>query len=74
MCFLEVVPMEELKILEHLHLLLKGRKKAENVTAWLVPGSHIVEDQIKEEGILDIIGRSRICIASTRLFCLFGDE
>jgi len=35
--------------------IVKGRKKAENVTVWLVPGSHIVEKQIIEEGILDII-------------------
>jgi len=35
--------------------LVKGKHKAEGVTAWLVPGSHIVESQIKEEGILDIL-------------------
>ena len=35
--------------------MYKGRKKADNVIAWLVPGSHEVEDKIKEEGILDII-------------------
>ncbi|NBB26692.1 3-isopropylmalate dehydratase large subunit [Cellulophaga sp. BC115SP] len=35
--------------------IVKGRKKADNITAWLVPGSHIVEAQIKEEGILDIL-------------------
>jgi 3-isopropylmalate/(R)-2-methylmalate dehydratase large subunit len=35
--------------------IVKGRKKADNVTAWLVPGSHVVESQIKEEGILDIL-------------------
>ncbi|MCB9202970.1 MAG: 3-isopropylmalate dehydratase large subunit [Flavobacteriales bacterium] len=35
--------------------IVKGHKKADNITAWLVPGSHIVEDQIKEEGILDIL-------------------
>ena len=35
--------------------IVKGRKKADNVTAWIVPGSHIVEAQIKEEGILDIL-------------------
>ncbi|MFN4145286.1 MAG: 3-isopropylmalate dehydratase large subunit [Runella sp.] len=35
--------------------VVKGRKKADNVTAWLVPGSHIVESQIKEEGIYDIL-------------------
>ena len=26
-----------------------------HVTAWIVPGSHVVEAQIKEEGILDIL-------------------
>ena len=35
--------------------IVKGRKKADNITAWLVPGSHVVEDQIKKEGILDIL-------------------
>jgi 3-isopropylmalate/(R)-2-methylmalate dehydratase large subunit len=35
--------------------IVKGRKKADNVTAWLVPGSHKVESAIKEEGILDIL-------------------
>lgn len=35
--------------------LIKGKKKADNITAWIVPGSHIVEQQIKEEGILDIL-------------------
>jgi 3-isopropylmalate/(R)-2-methylmalate dehydratase large subunit len=35
--------------------IVKGRKKAENVTAWIVPGSHIVEDQIRQEGIFDIL-------------------
>jgi 3-isopropylmalate/(R)-2-methylmalate dehydratase large subunit len=33
---------------------VKGKKKAENVTAWLVPGSWQVRKQIKEEG-LDLI-------------------
>ncbi|MEO9892565.1 3-isopropylmalate dehydratase large subunit [Aurantibacter sp.] len=35
--------------------IVKGKKKADNVTAWLVPGSHKVEAAIKEEGILDIL-------------------
>ncbi|WP_109697987.1 3-isopropylmalate dehydratase large subunit [Chitinophaga deserti] len=35
--------------------IVKGRKKADNVTAWIVPGSHIVEAQIREEGIYDIL-------------------
>jgi len=34
--------------------IVKGRQKADNVTAWLVPGSHVVEAKIKEEGLLDI--------------------
>jgi 3-isopropylmalate/(R)-2-methylmalate dehydratase large subunit len=35
--------------------IVKGRKKADNVTAWIVPGSHLVEKQIREEGIYDIL-------------------
>ncbi|MBL7735929.1 MAG: 3-isopropylmalate dehydratase large subunit [Chitinophagaceae bacterium] len=35
--------------------IVKGRKKADHVTAWIVPGSHTVEQQIREEGILDIL-------------------
>ena len=35
--------------------LVKGRKKADTITAWLVPGSHVVEAQIREEGILAIL-------------------
>ncbi len=38
--------------------IVKGRKKAPNVTAWLVPGSHKVETAIREEGILDILHES----------------
>ena len=33
---------------------IKGKRKAENVTAWLVPGSKQVESQIIEEGLKDI--------------------
>lgn len=35
--------------------IIKGRRKADHVTAWIVPGSHVVVQQIKEEGILDIL-------------------
>ncbi|KAA1243723.1 3-isopropylmalate dehydratase large subunit [Aquimarina sp. RZ0] len=35
--------------------IVKGKKKADNITAWLVPGSHEVEGMIRKEGILDII-------------------
>ncbi len=34
---------------------VKGKKKAEGVTAWIVPGSHKVEDQAIKEGIKDIL-------------------
>jgi len=38
--------------------IIKGKKKASNVTAWLVPGSHKVLESIKEEGILKILNKS----------------
>ncbi|MGM9699624.1 MAG: 3-isopropylmalate dehydratase large subunit [Prevotella sp.] len=31
--------------------IVKGKKKADNVVAWLVPGSWLVDKQIREEGI-----------------------
>jgi 3-isopropylmalate/(R)-2-methylmalate dehydratase large subunit len=34
---------------------VKGKKKAPNVTAWLVPGSKQVENQIREEGLAEIL-------------------
>lgn len=34
---------------------VKGKKKAENITAWLVPGSWMVEQQIKDEGLYDVL-------------------
>ncbi|MEP5617278.1 MAG: aconitase family protein, partial [Flavobacteriaceae bacterium] len=38
--------------------IIKGRKKAANVTAWLVPGSHRVEEAIEKEGLLDILNNA----------------
>ncbi len=38
--------------------VVKGRKKADHITAWLVPGSHKVEAAIKEEGLLDIFNQA----------------
>ena len=35
--------------------VVKGKKKAENVVAWLVPGSWLVRKQIIEEGIDKIL-------------------
>ncbi len=34
---------------------VKGKKKAENITAWIVPGSKQVEKQANEEGITKIL-------------------
>ncbi|MCW3785052.1 3-isopropylmalate dehydratase large subunit [Plebeiibacterium sediminum] len=34
---------------------VKGKKKADGVTAWIVPGSHQVEDQAIAEGLKDIL-------------------
>ena len=31
--------------------IVKGRKKADNIIAWLVPGSWMVDEQIREEGL-----------------------
>ncbi|MGL1889078.1 MAG: 3-isopropylmalate dehydratase large subunit [Reichenbachiella sp.] len=38
--------------------IVEGKKKADHVTAWLVPGSHLVEAAIKEEGLLAIINEA----------------
>ena len=38
--------------------IIKGKKKASNVTVWLVPGSHKVLESIKQEGILKILNKS----------------
>lgn len=35
--------------------IVNGRKKADNVTAWLVPGSHKVIEQLKDEGLWEVI-------------------
>ena len=35
--------------------IVKGRKKAEHVTAWLVPGSWMVDEQIRKEGLDKIL-------------------
>lgn len=35
--------------------VVKGKQKAANVIAWLVPGSHLVAKQIKEEGLDTIL-------------------
>lgn len=37
---------------------VKGKKKADNITAWIVPGSKQVEKQAIEEGIADILSEA----------------
>jgi len=34
---------------------VKGKKKADNIIAWIVPGSKLVEKQAKEEGLVEIL-------------------
>ena len=34
--------------------IIKGRKKADNITAWIVPGSKLVEEQAEKEGLRKI--------------------
>ncbi len=38
--------------------IVKGRKKAQNVVAWLVPGSWAVDRQIREEGLDKILAEA----------------
>ena len=38
--------------------LVKGHQKADNITAWLVPGSWMVDAQIREEGLDKILKES----------------
>lgn len=38
--------------------VVKGRKKADNITAWIVPGSKLVEKKAYEEGLVDTLKQS----------------
>jgi 3-isopropylmalate/(R)-2-methylmalate dehydratase large subunit len=38
--------------------IVKGRKKADHITAWLVPGSHKVRQAIIDEGLYDILAEA----------------
>ncbi len=42
--------------------IVKGRKKADNVTAWLVPGSWMVDAQIREEGLDKVLEEAGFAI------------
>jgi 3-isopropylmalate/(R)-2-methylmalate dehydratase large subunit len=37
---------------------VKGKTKAENITAWIVPGSRMVERQAIDEGLVDILNEA----------------
>jgi 3-isopropylmalate/(R)-2-methylmalate dehydratase large subunit len=43
--------IEDFRVVAH---YVKGKQKAKNVTAWLVPGSRQVENQIEKEGLKEI--------------------
>ncbi len=40
--------------------VIKGKQKAENVTAWIVPGSHKVRKQAEKEGLIKIFNQAGI--------------
>ncbi|MBR3895870.1 MAG: 3-isopropylmalate dehydratase large subunit [Bacteroidaceae bacterium] len=42
--------------------IVKGRKKADNVVAWLVPGSWMVDAQIREEGLDKVLEEAGFAI------------
>ena len=47
--------IEDFRVVAH---YVKGKQKAKNVTAWLVPGSKQVENQIEKEGLKDIFQKA----------------
>lgn len=42
--------------------IVKGKKKADNITAWLVPGSWLVDKQISEEGLDKVLEEAGFAI------------
>ena len=42
--------------------IVKGKKKADNITAWLVPGSWLVDKQIREEGLATVLEEAGFAI------------
>ena len=42
--------------------IVKGKKKADNITAWLVPGSWLVDKQIREEGVDKVLEEAGFAI------------
>ena len=54
-CFLGACTNGRIEDFRAFASIVKGRKKADNVVAWLVPGSWKVRQQIEEEGIDKIL-------------------
>ena len=54
-CFLGACTKGRIEDFRAFASIVKGRRKADNVTAWLVPGSWVVRRQIMEEGIDKIL-------------------
>ncbi len=54
-CFLGACTNGRIEDFRTFASVVKGRKKAENVVAWLVPGSWLVRQQIIDEGIAKIL-------------------
>ena len=42
--------------------IVKGKKKADNITSWLVPGSWLVDKQIREEGLDKVLEEAGFAI------------
>ena len=42
--------------------IVKGKKKADNITTWLVPGSWLVDKQIREEGLDKVLEEAGFAI------------
>ncbi len=54
--------------------LVKGRKKAPNVTAFIVPGSKMVEQQAIEEGLVKILNKAGFELQTARMFIMSCNE
>lgn len=54
--------------------LVKGRKKADHVIAWLVPGSWMVDEQIREEGLDKILEEAGFAIRQPVVRLVWQDD
>jgi 3-isopropylmalate/(R)-2-methylmalate dehydratase large subunit len=53
---------------------VKGKKKADNITAWIVPGSKQVEELANKEGITAILEEAGFKLQTTGMLCMPGHE